>query len=358
MGTSPNRSLIKGLARTTNGRFAFLPRNTRIDPYVEEQLHKALRRTITHIRVQWDLGVDVHNVPEHLPPACINDRLLVYALASKQAIPSDHRSSISIRTDQSYFRLDITDSNRLTRTNPMIARLAAKALILELQYRKTPLVPSRRVRFEDENESRRAQQEIRQRIVDLSLRYHIISPYTTFTGLERRPHSDQQSRRTEREIPIDISSDRARSAPRRSLPVQWIERDGTIVSPLPDSPKREVRVVHLQRDLRSMTDEDTVRYLVSQQAANGLWDFESNMKIIEDLSGKSLRVFQSSETAGINQTLITVIMVVVLETKYRAFRSIWEDAAERARRCLIRLLDNDCNKFVTLFHEIRSIIDQ
>jgi hypothetical protein len=107
-----------------------------------------------------------------------------------------------------------------------------------------------------------------------------------------------------------------------------------------------------------MTDEEIVRYLVSQQAANGLWNFESNMKIIEDLSGKSLRVFQSSETAGINQTLITVIMVVVLETKYRALRWIWEDAADQARRCLIRLLNNDWNKFVNLFHEIRSIIDQ
>ncbi|CAF4594671.1 unnamed protein product, partial [Didymodactylos carnosus] len=55
LGASPSRSLIKGLARTTNGRFVFIPPNTQVDVYVAEQLEKALQPCITNMQVKWNL---------------------------------------------------------------------------------------------------------------------------------------------------------------------------------------------------------------------------------------------------------------------------------------------------------------
>ncbi|CAF1680011.1 unnamed protein product, partial [Rotaria magnacalcarata] len=48
---SPSRSLIRGLARSTNGRFTFIPLGTGADIHVAEHLQKALESCITDVKV-------------------------------------------------------------------------------------------------------------------------------------------------------------------------------------------------------------------------------------------------------------------------------------------------------------------
>src|SRR5579871_5927972 len=50
LGQSPSRSLVKGLAQSTNGRFIFIPPNTTVDVHVGEQLQKALQQCITNVK--------------------------------------------------------------------------------------------------------------------------------------------------------------------------------------------------------------------------------------------------------------------------------------------------------------------
>ena len=80
LGRSPSRSLVKGLARSTNGHFVFIPPDTNVDIYVGEQLEKALQSSITNVQVKWNLGRNVMNVPTITPPVYVNDRLIVYGL--------------------------------------------------------------------------------------------------------------------------------------------------------------------------------------------------------------------------------------------------------------------------------------
>jgi hypothetical protein len=82
LGRSPRRSLVKGLARATNGRFVFIPPDTNVDTFVGHQLKKALQSSITNIHVKWNLGRNVINVPTTTPPVYVNDRLIVYALVN------------------------------------------------------------------------------------------------------------------------------------------------------------------------------------------------------------------------------------------------------------------------------------
>ncbi len=131
LGRSPSRSLVKGLARATNGRFVFIPPETSVDVYVGEQLEKALKSSITNIQVKWNLGRDITNVPTKTPPVYVNDRLIVYALAHDEN-PFDHNSSVELFNDK--HRLGEAKVNRIPNVtdNGTIARLAVKALILEL----------------------------------------------------------------------------------------------------------------------------------------------------------------------------------------------------------------------------------
>jgi hypothetical protein len=52
LGRSPSRSLVKGLARATNGRYVFIPPGTSVDVYIGEQLEKALQSCITNVQVK------------------------------------------------------------------------------------------------------------------------------------------------------------------------------------------------------------------------------------------------------------------------------------------------------------------
>ncbi|CAF4561956.1 unnamed protein product, partial [Rotaria magnacalcarata] len=68
LGHSPSRSLVKGLARATNGRFVFIPPNTTVDVHVGEQLRKALQQCITNVKVTWNLGTTgIETAPTQLP---------------------------------------------------------------------------------------------------------------------------------------------------------------------------------------------------------------------------------------------------------------------------------------------------
>ncbi|CAF1569699.1 unnamed protein product, partial [Adineta ricciae] len=57
LGKSPSRSLVKGLARSTNGRFCFIPPSTKVDTYVGQQLEKALQSSITNLEIKWNLPI-------------------------------------------------------------------------------------------------------------------------------------------------------------------------------------------------------------------------------------------------------------------------------------------------------------
>ncbi|CAF3618457.1 unnamed protein product [Rotaria sp. Silwood1] len=214
LGMSPSRALVKGLARTTNGRFVFIPPNSRVDTYVKEQLHRALQPSITNVQVKWNFGeIDVHTAPTQLPPVYANDRLIIYGLIDNISIlPSDINLSVELYTKEDHHRLGKARIERITSIDNTgsIARLAAKALILELQHAKNASKGSLQSRFQDETDLTEKTTEIeeitKKRIIELSLNYSILTPYTAFVGIEKRINGSNINMAL-REVPIQISAD-------------------------------------------------------------------------------------------------------------------------------------------------------
>ena len=197
LGHAPSRSLIKGLARATNGRFVFIPPDTYVDVYVGEQLQKALQPCITNVQIKLNLDPTLISiVPTNSPPVFINDRLIVYAVLNNDKLTTfDQDISIELYSEQ--HRLCEAKVNRIpaVSNDGMIARLAAKALILELQHSK--LSSSSK---EDLTESSR------EKIIEISLKSNILSPYTAFVGIEKRVNASNADM-VLREVPIQISVD-------------------------------------------------------------------------------------------------------------------------------------------------------
>ncbi|CAF4587397.1 unnamed protein product, partial [Didymodactylos carnosus] len=136
LGASPSRSLIKGLARTTNGRFVFIPPNTQVDVHVAEQLEKALQPCITNVQVKWNLD-GIETVPSETPPVYANDRLIIYGLIEK-ADNFDHTTTVELHKNEVQLGVAKVDRVPSNGGDQMINRLAAKALIRELQHFKQP----------------------------------------------------------------------------------------------------------------------------------------------------------------------------------------------------------------------------
>ena len=234
LGKSPSRSLVKGLARSTNGRFVFIPPYSKVDTYVGQQLEKALQPSIINIDVHWNLGIECQTAPSQLPPVYLNERLLVYALMNDRTIPFDHNCVVELKTKLTNRSLGISKIDRIPNVseNETIARLAAKTLILELQHQKMakPHRGSMQSRFEEilatnegKMEEKISEEGVKQRIIDLSLKYKILSPYTAFVGIEKRPNSSN-AEMILREVPIEISADDKnlyRSAPMRLPTSGW-----------------------------------------------------------------------------------------------------------------------------------------
>ncbi|CAF3434876.1 unnamed protein product, partial [Rotaria socialis] len=97
-------------------------------------------------------------------------------------------------------------------------------------------------------------------------------------------------------------------------------------------------------------DQDIVRYLISRQKFNGLWDLDA--KDIEQLTGKSLPNFLSSNNN--QQIVIAAIVIVALETRFATLSTMWHAVVQKARKRLLELLNKDANQLQSLLERIRQ----
>ena len=453
LGASPSRSLVKGLARSTNGRFVFIPPNSSVDTYVGEQLQKALQPCLTNVQVKWNLGVSVEHAPKQTPPVYANDRLIVYGLTNDRTTSFNHNSSVELVVESGDHRsLGVAQVNQIPSVaeNQTIARLAAKALILELQHEKLPPatkkpnVGSTQARFQNlsttttdvekmEVDSNTNEQTRKQHIIDLSLKYNILSPHTAFVGIEKRTNGSNADM-VLREVPIEISaddqhllnrrqpmmfaassaasfrgshdddSDRNAAFKRREIEhailkeqrcrefehaiLKQQKRYEAELAKLKERERRETEHAKLKeqerRDMEmrisrsesssnneikeqsttmfsrifsrinpwSSSDQQIVRDLINKVKFDGLWNADDS--IVKSLTGKSLSTFQSTNANVNDEILTSVIIILVLESRFSELKSLWHDVVQKARKRINDLLKKDLVDYDQLAENIRK----
>ena len=159
-----------------------------VDIHVAEQLARALQPSVANVSIKWNTSQRIlHQVPEQAPPVFFGDRLLVYALLD-ETTPFDHTTTVELSVDTSQPPIG---SARIDHIPPVldsraITRLAAKALLRELA---------------DVQKS-----TDKQAIINTSLTYGILCPYTAFIGIEKRLNTNSESNADMelREIPLMI----------------------------------------------------------------------------------------------------------------------------------------------------------
>ena len=136
LGHSPSRSLVKGLARATNGYFVFVPPGSKVDTYVASQFGRALQPSVVNAQLQWHgLSTLASQAPKRIPPLYVNDRVLVYAVLENEQSNIENVSVDLVVEGHKISSIKLPE--KVTKKREIIRRLAAKALIQELQHQKS-----------------------------------------------------------------------------------------------------------------------------------------------------------------------------------------------------------------------------
>ncbi len=269
----------------------------------------------------------------------------------------------------------------------------------------------------------------KQRIIDLSLKYNILSPHTAFIGIEKRINGSNADM-VLREVPIEISNDdhhlvtshqqssfygirrgirgsannrcAKKAAVKRVRVVEpdsdhdscdslcendteqllnelsicpkmsfnddlatWIDQldvisnetlSASILPTLSDEcdEESESKSAGIPRkdEILPSNDQDIVRYLINKQKFDGLWELDE--KIVEELTRKPFIEFRSRHTDIDGQVLYSVIVILVLETRFSALSSLWYGIVQKARNRIIDLLGKDSNKIDKLFNDVQN----
>ncbi|CAF3430160.1 unnamed protein product [Rotaria sp. Silwood2] len=245
----------------------------------------------------------------------------------------------------------------------------------------------------------------KQRIIELSLKYQILSPHTTFVGIEQRINGNNDGMFL-REVPIQISTDDQHLFgyfPMSSIPkvnchmaapsvapsstyrhacgstslVTPFDRSsgGNMFDPCVDDiascslfsdvsedflelddilsykQKCDMTEIHHpdEEEPWSTEDQNIVRYLINKQKFDGLWDL--NEKDIEKLTGKSFTNFSQIENPKV---AMLAIVIVTLETRYSALSLMWHGVIHKARKRLLELLGNNADQLRSILEMVRQ----
>ena len=185
IGAGASHHLVRGLARAGGGTAEFIYPGERIEPKVLRQVARLLSPALTDVRVEWALPVEarsakaggsVTQAPVRIPPVFAGGRLTVYGFV-KGARPSNVRLTATSPSGPLSFDVPVSASVSSTRT---VATLAARARIRELEEGDEWL-STRGSQQKDRKAS-----GVRNEIIELSIRYGLMSRETSFVAVERR----------------------------------------------------------------------------------------------------------------------------------------------------------------------------
>ncbi|KAL5966196.1 von Willebrand factor A domain-containing protein 5A [Taenia solium] len=188
LGEEVSTSLIWGVARAGRGTAAFIRSEDNLRATTMSVLRSALQPMLRDVELKWDVKVDgkaadILTIPSQLPPLFSGVFLTAFSLieAGESKCPR-----VEGTLKLSYKLEDKTHSQEagvhclpVEDENLGLHRLAAKAQLLELVDQHSALQGGGGDKVDEG-----AKSEIRQQIVDISTNTNVISPFTSFVGVD------------------------------------------------------------------------------------------------------------------------------------------------------------------------------
>lgn len=177
IGSGASTSLIRNVAKVTNGRATFVQDNERLQAKVVSVLKSAMQQPVINLQLQWTLptGCTAVNIPSQVAPMFEGEKLIVYALiqGAGSTLSETGQSSVVLtgevgeNTIKHTVTFDLVTSSQSEEACP-IHRLAAKAQIKEFEANS-----------DDFDASKKGE------ITLVSVSANVVSRYTAFIGVDK-----------------------------------------------------------------------------------------------------------------------------------------------------------------------------
>ena len=358
IGAGPSHTLVRGLARAGNGAAEFILPGERASAKVSRQLARVLSPALTNVRVDWG-GLEVTQAPSVVPPVFEDGRLLVYGFL-KTHRDNRKKTTIKLVADSASgpvtFDVTLDPAPMADQSLRTIAALAARARIRELEEQPA-WIAARGSRQTNRKTNTQVQE-----IVELSLRYGLVSREASYVAVERREApvlGDIQLRR----IPVALTRGWGDVARRPDVASSLIDNLGADLrnvygaadlkfgrsgSAGPGSSPRPTALGNLH-DTGAFgrldwggsaalgASADTMQRLISLQHADGCWDLTPELAAalgarLVDLEKMLDRM--ASRTDASRQVWATALAVAWLEKKAGDAANEWRLLAFKARQWL------------------------
>uniref|UniRef100_A0A8C2FXW1 von Willebrand factor A domain containing 5A n=1 Tax=Cyprinus carpio TaxID=7962 RepID=A0A8C2FXW1_CYPCA len=281
IGEGASTALITGMAREGSGHAQFITGTDRMQPKVMQSLRFALQPAVDNISVDWTVpeGVTVDMLSPPINALFQGQRALIYAQIKGQssgktegAVTVKYRLKDQPVTNQLQFTLKPTEDTGLT-----IHQLAARSVIRSLE--------------QEERAGGADTENIRKRIVELSVQAGVSSAHTAFIGVNKDSKQTVKGPLLQRSVPVarasffhfcSINTIEPMQASDLSVFLYGAETYRCLSSavvpnsaPLPD---------YAPLSLKSLPDsepqKDPLLHLVSLQKAAGFWELNASLAAV------------------------------------------------------------------------------
>ncbi|XP_016305368.1 von Willebrand factor A domain-containing protein 5A-like isoform X3 [Sinocyclocheilus anshuiensis] len=299
IGEGASTALITGMAREGSGHAQFITGTDRMQPKVMQSLRFALQPAVDNISVDWTVpeGVTVDMLSPPINTLFQGQRALIYAQIKGQssgkkegAVTVKYRLKDQPVTNQLQFTLKPTEDTGLT-----IHRLAARSVIRSLEL--------------EERAGGADAENIRRRIVELSVQAGVSSAHTAFIGVNKDSKQTVKGPLLQRRVPVprmfQMSAMQGRCMAMCAMAPQM-----AFDSPMPCSLQSSNMMIECDAASYEEAEpqKDPLLQLVSLQKALGYWELSASLAAV---FGKTEDEVTNQKAAQVDGSVWATVLALI-----------------------------------------------
>ncbi|XP_016398757.1 von Willebrand factor A domain-containing protein 5A-like isoform X4 [Sinocyclocheilus rhinocerous] len=297
IGEGASTALITGMAREGSGHAQFITGTDRMQPKVMQSLRFALQPAVDNISVDWTVpeGVTVDMLSPPINTLFQGQRALIYAQIKGQssgqtegAVMVKYRLKDQPVTNQLQFTLKPTEDTGLT-----IHRLAARYVIRSLEL--------------EERAGGADAENIRRRIVELSVHAGVSSVHTAFIGVNKDSKQTVKGPLLQRRVPVALvgAAKRKKCSARTMAPQMAF---GSLMLCARRSTSTRIECDSMSYEEEAEPQKDPLLQLVSLQKAAGCWELNASLAAV---FGKTEDEVTNQKAAQVDGSVWATVLALI-----------------------------------------------
>ncbi|OUM62671.1 hypothetical protein PIROE2DRAFT_69472 [Piromyces sp. E2] len=201
IGNSVSHYLVSSIARNGNGMSLFVTEGERLEKKVLLQLKNVMIPLIKDYTISWKekdtsnnvKRDDLEQIPFKAPVIRIGSRYSIYAISEKPLIPSPIEITYKLNDGTTKTETISFDNIKELKNGKLIHSLAAANMIKDLQEgtSKYHFTEEYKKRLESDEKTVEMFNKIKEKIIEISTKYQIMSKYTSFLCIKENDEKDK-----------------------------------------------------------------------------------------------------------------------------------------------------------------------